>query len=149
MIKTFEETEKTRLTKKYHTLLGKAGVSEDEKMAMLGSYGVASSKEMSVEQLIDLCNNLTNMANPELAKLDKLRKRAIASIFGYYKAKNEDVTMNYVKGTAAQAAGYRSFNDIPAERLRNLYYLFNDKAKDVKAVSASRWEIRVELINYN
>jgi len=41
-----------------------------------------------------------------------------------------------IKGIACRASGYDDFNKIPKERLRNLYYAFNNKVKDAKRVNS-------------
>jgi len=146
---TFMDMEERRLLKKFHTLLGKAGIGQDGKEAILHSYGVESSRDLTADQLLDVCNKLTIQANPDMAKLDRYRKRAIAAIFGYYKAIGKDVSMDYVKGTACRSAGFEAFNTIPAERLNNLYYAFRDKAKDREAVSGIAGEELLRHVSLN
>ncbi|MDR2148885.1 MAG: hypothetical protein LBE91_20790 [Tannerella sp.] len=149
MVTTFMDQEQKKLKKKFHTLLGKCGIGQDGKEAILESYGVQSSRELSAKELLDICDKLTLQAYPELARQDKLRKRVIAVIFKYYDALGRAVDMDYVKGTACRAAGHERFNDIPGERLNNLYYAFRDKIKDIRAVGRITVEDLPEYIGLN
>ena len=54
------ETEKNRLIRKFHALLSKHGISNEEKQAMLASYGVTSSRDMNTYELLELCGKLQN-----------------------------------------------------------------------------------------
>ena len=146
---TFEEKQQKQLLKKFHTLLGQCGIGQDGKEAILVSYGVKSSKDLSAKDLLDICNKLAIQANPKLAEQDRWRKRVIKSIFAYYEASGRQVDMQYVKATACRASGYQSFNDIPVGRLDNLYNLFRDKVKDAKVVSAMAWDEELEKVYLN
>lgn len=133
------------LLKKFHTLCGKAGVNDDEKRAMVESFGHDSSRELSVSELVTLCNNLDLSMRPDLVQLDKYRKRLIRSIFAWREALGEKATMNYVKAIACQAAETeKGFNSIPLERLRSLYNAFNKKTKDLAMVE----QLTADDLNY-
>ncbi|HHT23144.1 MAG TPA: hypothetical protein GXZ87_07535 [Bacteroidales bacterium] len=142
---TLMEQEQKRLLKKFHTLLGKAGLGADEKEAILAGYGVESSKELTAYELLEACNQLDKMSNPKAAEMDKWRKRVIASIFSYFGALGLQSDMNRVKGTAARAARAETFNDIPLEQLRTLYSAFSKKAKTVEHVDIVTEDIINEL----
>ncbi len=51
------------LQRRYHFLLRQAGVTEDQKEAMLGQYFVTSSSELTVTQLGDVCDGLQKLAD--------------------------------------------------------------------------------------
>ena len=55
------ERRRARMSKLYHSLCSTLGIGEEERLAMLGSYGVTSSRDMSDEALSDLCNRLGAM----------------------------------------------------------------------------------------
>lgn len=132
---TLMEKQQRLLLKKFHTLCGKAGVNADEKRAMVESYGHDSSKELTVSELVNLCNALDVSMRPDLVQLDKYRKRLIASIFAWCEAMGEKPTMNYVKAIACQAAETdKGFNSIPLGKLQSLYSAFNKKTKDLAMV---------------
>jgi len=122
------------LLKKFHTLCGKAGIGEDEKREIIAAYGVTSSKELSARDLLDICGRIDKMLRPDAHELDKWRKRLIASIFAWRKAMGNVTDMNEVKAIACRGAQVESFNDIPLERLRSLYYAFGKKTKDLDFV---------------
>jgi hypothetical protein len=85
---TFEEKQIKGLIKKFHTLLGRTGGGTEAKEAILSAYGVASSRDLSAAQLIEICNSLDRLLNPQLAELDKHRKRLMASIGAWLRAMN-------------------------------------------------------------
>ena len=120
-----------KILKKFHTLCSVCGMTKDEKLALVSSYGVESSADIDTHDLIDLCAKLQEQANPDL---NKLRKRAIAAIGGYLRATGQQESLPLIQGIACRATGYAKFNQIPAERLRNLYSCFSNKQKDIKAV---------------
>lgn len=126
------------LLKKFHTLCSLRGMSAEEKRAVVASYGVESSRDIDTHDLVDLCAKLSaEVDGGRSAELDKLRKRAMASIGGYLRLAGYSSSVGSIKGVACRATGYVSFNKIPAERLRNLIYAFNNKVKDMKGADAS------------
>ena len=133
MRQTFTETTKKQLIKKFHTLLAKAGIDENGKIGLLWSYGVSSSTELDIADLVDICERVEAMTSKDNA--DIWRKRLIASIDGYLKITNQERNIDIIKAIAVRASGFESFNKIPVSRLRNLYYAFNDKQKDMKTVN--------------
>jgi len=148
-METLIDKEQKRLIKKFHTLLGRTGDGENAKEAILHSYGVASSRDLSAAELIEVCDALDKELNPELAKLDTLRKRLIAAISSYHRVmgvdifqkKYEDCTpyekqqrIRYAKGTAEKASQIDNFNDIPLNQLRGLYSGFVKNRKHIEAV---------------
>ncbi len=73
-------------------------------------------------------------ANSYNGEMDKLRKRVIAAIGGYLKQIGQDDSLGYIKVTACNATGYKAFNSIPKERLRNIYNAFTKMQKDFTEV---------------
>ena len=139
---TFEEKQKNGLIKKFHTLLGRLGVDNDGKEAILWSYGVGSSRDLSAAQLIEVCNALDMQLNPSLVEMDKLRKRLMAAIGGWLKSIDKEQSVELIKGIACRAAGYEHFNRIPRHRLISLYFAFKKMRNDMVAVE----ELTMELI---
>lgn len=149
-----KKTEKTMdmihkgLLKKFHTLCGVIGMSPDEKKAIVESYGVESSRDIDTHDLIDICASLAKQA----AKLkgyqdmDTLRKRAMASIGGYLKKVGQESNAGIIKGIACRATGYRAFNDIPAQRLLNVYHTFLNKQKDTDTVGGIATEYLLQIM---
>jgi hypothetical protein len=143
-MQTLLDTEQKRLIKKFHTLLGKAGVGIEGKEAILSGYGVESSKDLTVPELIEICNAIDMQMNPGLAELDKYRKRLIASIGGWLRAMGRTENIRIIKAVACRASKRDSFNDIPLEQLRSLYNAFNKKKKDLAMVE----EMTAEELNF-
>lgn len=141
---TLIDKQQKLLLKKFHTLCGKAGVSQDEKRALVESYGHISSKELTAHELIDLCEKLDRMMRPDLAEMDKYRKRLIASIFAWREAMGDKANMAEVKAIACRAGSAKNFNAIPLERLRSLYNAFAKKTKDLTTVE----DLTAEELNY-
>ena len=131
---TFMEKEKKRLVKRFHTLLGKAGIDDDGKRDILSAYGVKSSLDLDCRGLMEVCDRLTTLTTPGLAEADRWRKRVMAAIFSYCREMKREVTVNEVKAIACRAAGTKSFNRIPVDRLRSLYNAFKQRTKDLQTV---------------
>ena len=132
--KTMEDIHKG-LLKKFHTLCSALTLSDDEKHAMIGAYGVESSRDLNQHQLIDLCAALSQRASPkDLKELDRLRKQCIAAIGKWLTISGRKNELGIIKRIACRAAHHSDFNRIPRERLRNLVYLFNHKSADAEAV---------------
>lgn len=125
------------ILKKFHTLCSVLGLSEDEKRAIVESYGVESSRDMDTHDLINVCANLSDQANKKngTGDLDRLRKRVMAAIGSYLRSVGKASNASVIKGIACRATGYEDFNKIPRERLRNLIATFNNKVKDKQGVN--------------
>ena len=125
------------ILKKFHTLCSVLGLSEDEKRAIVESYGVESSRDMDTHDLINVCANLSEQANKKngTGDLDKLRKRVMAAIGSYLHSVGKESNASIIKGIACRATEYEEFNKIPRERLRNLIATFNNKVKDKQGVN--------------
>lgn len=125
------------LLKKYHTLAGQLGMTDEDKRAFLSQFGVESSVELSQHQLVDACAFLSREIERRDGhqSMDALRKRLIAVIGKYLTACGKsEVSISYIKGVACRSCGIREFNRIPRERLRSLYGAFALKLKDIKRV---------------
>jgi hypothetical protein len=147
-MKTIIDKEKDRMIIKYHVLCRKLELRPDEKAAMLESYGCESSKDLSINDLIDVIGKLELQLNPELLKLDTWRKRVIASIDGYLvKINYGKANINLIKSIAVRAAEAKTFNEIPLARLMNIYYAFVNKQKDTANVDLITSEL-VDIQTY-
>lgn len=130
------------ILKKFHTLCSVLGLTEAEKRAIVGSFGVESSADMDTHALIDVCASLSKqLEGGKGDRMDRLRKRAMAAVGGYLRKINRECNAEIIKGIACRATGYRSFNKIPAERLRNLYNTFRNKQKDMDAAEVIAMEL--------
>lgn len=121
----------SKVLRKFHTLCGLCGLTDEEKKAIVGSYGVESSADISTHDLIDICGSLSGKLGKSSERKDNLRKRVFASIGGYLKKIGGESSPEIIKGIACRATGYKEFNRIPEERLRNIYYTFLNKQKDI------------------
>lgn len=133
------------LLKKFHTLCARLKMDADMKLALISGYGVESSKDLTNAELLELCDRLNEILNPENAKTDKMRKRVIAAIGGWLRMIGKgDEGINYIKGVACQAAKVDNFNKIPLERLTTIYNMFLRKQKDAKSVNEVAGKIAYE-----
>lgn len=133
------------ILKKFHTLCSVLGLSEEEKCAIVESYGVESSRDMDTHDLINVCASLSDQVNKKngTGDLDKLRKRVMAAIGNYLtRCPGRQSNASIIKGIACRATGYEEFNKIPRERLRNLIATFNNKVKDAEGVEMELKQIR-------
>lgn len=124
---------KSLLLKKFHTLCSVAKLSFEMKEEIINAFGCESSKDMSVQDLIDSCKMLEERVKPN-NELDKWRKRLMAAIGGYLKKTGGENNAANIKSIACRASGYKDINDIPRERIINLYYAFVNKQKDFSKV---------------
>ncbi len=124
------------LLKKFHTLCNVLQMSDVDKQSIVTSYGVESSRDIDTHDLINICAKLSEQINCSSGNsdLDKLRKRAMASIGNYLRSSGRASNANIIKGIACRATGYEEFNRIPCERLRNLIGAFNNKVMDIESV---------------
>jgi hypothetical protein len=134
-MKTTTDLQHALLVKRYHTLATKLGLGKDDKAAIMESYGVSSSLDLSVQELTELCGQLERDNTPKAPVLDNLRKQVMASIGGWLKMIHQESDAAIIKGIACRATGHKNFNEIPAERLRNIYHTFLNKQKDFKSVN--------------
>jgi hypothetical protein len=146
---TLMEKQKNGLLKKFHTLLGRNGIDQEDKMAILSAYGVESSKDLSAHELLDVCNRLDGMANPRAGASDKARKRVIAAIASYCGAIYRPVDIDEIKRIACRAAGCERFNRIGLDRLNSLYNAFKKREKDLQAVDRFGASELAKMTNYN
>lgn len=128
--------QKRKLIIRFHVGLKNAGMMK-EKPAILESFGVASTKELTEEELEVAIQSLTGEG-------DKWRKRVLAAIFGWCKAVNIDYNTAAVKAVACRASGYKNFNAIPVSRLRDIYYEWVRKSRTTTGVS----DFKNEVLNY-
>lgn len=136
------ETQKNALLRKFHTLLGRAGVNADEKEAMLFAYGVESSKDLTVYELTEICGKLDLRANPAANTANCWRKRLIAAVDGYLRAMGKPGgNIAEIKAVACRAAQTDNFNRIPVERLKSLYNAFKNREKDLKEIDKMTGEL--------
>lgn len=112
---------KKDLLKQFHTVLSKNGLMK-YKPDILASVGVESSKDLGENELIAFINELNGDA-------DKWRKRVMGAIGSWLNAMRLENNPNMIKAMACRASGYKSFNDIPISRLRDIYYEFSKKGK--------------------
>lgn len=133
-MQTFIEKENKRLIKWFHTLLSDQPDSEAAKEAILSSYGVESTKELSNSQLTEACNGLHLTLNPKLQEEEKWRGRLMASIGAWLRAMGKKENSTIIKGIACRAARKESFSEIKIDQLRSLYNSFNKKKKDLLTV---------------
>jgi len=139
------ENKKTKLLKKYHTLLRMQGVDNEAKMAMLAGYGVKSSKDLTIAQLVDIIVKLEGGGTEQKSKnvLDIYRKRVFAAAYAWLNLLDNPNVGNadYVKSICCRKLGYKDFNKIPQQQLINLYNGFIKSKKDMLAVEEMAMEI--------
>lgn len=157
---TMEITSKT-LVKRFHTLLSKYSIRNEDKLSILSAYGVESSLDLSIDELVKVCEAIEKTFGGKDAEkeqdLDKWRKRLIASIFAWRKSMGTPTdNMNLVKAIACRAAevpeGYAlnmRFNSIHVSDLRSLYNSFLKMSKNMGKVQEMTQEMIDRLTTLN
>lgn len=126
-----------KVVKKWHTLAKLCGLSEDDKLTVLRSYGVESSADMQTHDLIDVCGTLQKQLDKRTgaiayaSEMDKLRKRCLRCLCDYITTKGIDTNnrINYAKQMACRAAKKNNFNRLTAAELRGIIGYFNQERK--------------------
>lgn len=124
---------KKSLLRKYHAVCRQLGITDAEKQAIKDSYGVASSRSLTVEQLTSLIDRLLSgqVMSSQKTKNDIWRKRVMASVGAWLRAINKSDNADTIKAIVCRATGYTNFNRIPISRLRAVYYEFCNKQKTI------------------
>ena len=135
--KSFQDKQRTKLIRQLHSLVHSAGIDNDNYREMLLAYGAASSTELSVYELTELCGKIDQMLSPMHAELNRWRKRVIKAIDAYLHLVGSVCDINIIKAVACRAAQQTDFNDIPLDRLRSLYNAFSLRCKDIIKVKES------------
>lgn len=139
-----------KVLRKFHTLCSVCGMTQDEKRALVLSYGVESSADISTHDLIDICGRLSEQADAKTRSLNRLRRQVMAAIGGYLRMTGREESSAVIIGIACRATGYREFNKIPEERLRNIYNAFVNKQKDARRVDEIAQSLAVaRIFNHN
>lgn len=135
-MKTIEEKETMRMIKKYHVLIGQAGLDKEEKEMFLESLtGKKSSKDCTYVELMRVCSELEKMIKPKLKQLDYWRKRCLGACGKYVEMLGKDKNnINYIKAIICRAAKIERFNNIPINKLQALYNTFNYMARSMDGV---------------
>lgn len=123
---------KNKLIKKYHILIGKVGMSDEDKQTLLAQWNVTTSKDMSIDQLLQLCNLLEKFTSPEESELAKWQKWARDMVKSYGKSLGMTYTDAYAEAIICRSTGKKSFGSISKNRLVGIYNQFK-KAKSDKS----------------
>ena len=142
-------TDKIRrvLIRRYHTLCTRLGLEHEERLELLSSYGVESSLQLTTNELEDACTLLDQMLHQGQAEHDRWRKRVMASIGGWLRMLGQEQSAPRIRAIACRATSHANFNDIPLDRLRNIYYSFLNKQKDLTAIKRISDE-EMDLLSY-
>lgn len=136
-MQTFMDKQKNALLRKLHAMFTRIGVTAEEKQVLLASYGVGSSRDLTVYELTELCGKLDMAFNPKASDADRWRKRLIAAIDQYLRAMgHRGGNLPEIKAVACRAAQTDNFNRITVERLKSLYNAFKRRTADLHQVDA-------------
>jgi hypothetical protein len=123
----------TRNYKQLYTLLRQQPGAENRSARVLG-FDLVSQFSQGRTQDVKLLKDTEykeliaslRQSSGKRQKMDRLRKRVIASIFGFFKLVGKEVTIAYVKAIAVRAAGRGcdNFNRISESKLRAIYNEF-------------------------
>lgn len=148
-METKQTTSKGRLIRRLHALRSQAGLTQADYEALLDSYGVESSRDLTEEQLEALCRFLQGQLGGSHAKADECRKRLLAAvcrfcadIVGGWEEREATSRIEYAKTVACRAAGLSrwdshgrdQFNRLSVERMRSLTYAFQKRKRDLDGV---------------
>lgn len=129
-----EVTEKNKLIKRYHTLVGKLTMSDEDKLTLLKQWGVTSSKELNADQLLQLCNLLSSFIDNRDSDLVKWQKWTRDMVKSAARAVGSNYDDSYAEAILCRATGCKSFQAIPKHRLIAMYNQFKKAKSDACAV---------------
>lgn len=129
--------EKRAWVQKFNALCHIHNISAENRLALLSSFGVVSSKDLTIEQLKEACNCVKGITSAVDALMDKSRKKLIAAICQFLELTQDDNYMQkdgkgkaaYAIGVACRAAQVEDINSISLTKLRSLTYSFNKQKK--------------------
>jgi hypothetical protein len=137
----------------YHTICRTLGMNREDKLALLSGWGANSSTELSDRELGDVLEQLRNIQYSRNEEANQWRRRVIAAAAAYFEfiGKFQQIDepvrrLQYIKGMACRMTKHKSFNAIPVERLRNIYYALVKAKKDRMAIDAAVLEIQIESL---
>jgi len=121
---------KNGLIKKYHVLVRDAKISDEDKLVLLSNWKVTSSKDMTVDQLEQVCEFLQHMTDPEQAELEKWRDWVRTCVKSYGKVMGANYSDEYAEGIVCVATKIDNFNAISKKRLQGIYNQFKKSKND-------------------
>jgi len=121
---------KNGFIKKYHVLVRDAKISDDDKLVLLANWKVTSSKDLNVDQLIQVCEFLEKMVDPEKAELEKWRDWVRTCVKAYGKVMGANYSNEYAEGIVCAATNIDNFNNISKKRLQGIYNQFKKSKND-------------------
>lgn len=125
---------KNKLIKKYHILVGKVGMSKEDRDTLLKQWNVTTSTDMSIDQLLQLCNLLEKFTSPEESELVKWQKWSRDMVKSYGKSLGVNYTDEYAEAIICRSTGKKSFNAISKNRLVGIYNQFKKAKNDKSAI---------------
>ena len=131
-MKTVIVTDKRKnvLIKKYHVLVRDAKISDEDKLVLLSNWKVSSSKDMTVDQLEQVCDFLNHMVDPEKADLEKWRDWVRTCVKAYGRVLGANYSDEYAEGIVCVATKIDDFNTISKKRLQGIYNQFKKSKND-------------------
>lgn len=127
---TTTDKRKNSLIKKYHALVRDAKISDEDKLVLLANWKVTSSKDLNVDQLIQVCDFLEHMVDPEKAELEKWRDWVKICVKSYGKVMGANYSDEYAEGIICAATKIDKFDDISKKRLQGIYNQFKRSKND-------------------
>ena len=131
--------------KELHILFNQCNISQADKEAIYGSYGVTTAKDLNVVQLSEICDKLHDLlqkdgreAKPSRRKTPLQQAQTCCKVaIGKLLAAQGKIPAsgwsfaewNLITGTACRAAGVDAFHHIPLSKLRGIAYEFNSRRR--------------------
>lgn len=158
--------ERTKLLRRFHTLCALNGLTVEQKRALVGGYGFASSADMPPERLLNACTVLQRQLDRRARaagdagrdavaggrpadcggraqEMDRLRKRCLKALCRYLDVRGAAPAdkIGYAKGIACRAARKTTFNRLTAAQLRAVTAYFNQERETLeRAAHQAAWE---------
>lgn len=140
-----------------HRMKAIAAMSDEDYRAMLASYGVEHSTELSDAQLSDLRGRMHQLTDAEnavrlhawsddtLRKANVWRKRVYAVIGSWLTASGYQNTAQAIRTVACRAAHRKRFANITPSELKQIYHSWKKKEATIKGVMAEKQALEICL----
>ncbi len=122
-----------RMVKAFYACCNGKGITTEEKMTILASYGREHTSEMTADELKDAIDKLNEREDTEQGARSKWVRRAMAVTYQYLIAiKNPNINADYVKNIIITSAKVDKFSDLTKQQLMKAFYTFKHKTDEAR-----------------
>lgn len=125
-----DEEKKKKCLKAFYAACHSKGITDEERMELIGSYGREHASDMTIDELRDVLAKINKRDDTEEGARGKWIRRAMAVTFQYLNKTvkdKESVCSEYVKEVITNSQRGINFNSLTTQQLIKAFYLFKNK----------------------